>query len=52
MSLLVLLPSCRSAKPLQNRTPNENLIIFYEPEVGNKALLDCAKKYGYEILYI
>lgn len=52
LSLLVLLPSCRSAKPLQNRTPNENLIIFYEPEVGNKALLDAAKKYGSEILYI
>lgn len=32
--------------------PCENIIIFYDPAAGNAALLDAAKTYGSEVIYI
>lgn len=47
-----LLASCSTAKTAPHNVAHENLIIYYEPEVGNEALLRAAKQYGSEILYI
>lgn len=52
LAAVSILPSCRSAKPLQDSTPNENLIIYYNPKDGNKALLEAAKKFGSKVLYV
>lgn len=37
---------------MQENVPNQNLIIYYEPETGNDDLLRAAKKYGSEVLYV
>lgn len=47
-----LLASCSAAKTAPHNVAHENLIIYYDPEVGNEALLSAAKQYGSEILYI
>lgn len=47
-----LLASCSTAKTAQQNVAHENLIIYYESEVGNEALLKAAKQYGSEILYV
>lgn len=47
-----LLASCSTAKTAQQNVTHENLIIYYDPEVGNEPLLRAAKQYGSEILYI
>lgn len=52
MALAIILPSCRTTKLGQVETPGEHLIIYYNPETGNGALLDAAKKYGSEVLYV
>lgn len=52
LALAIILPSCRTTKLGQVETPGENLIIYYNPETGNGALLDAAKKYGSEVLYV
>lgn len=31
---------------------NENLIIYYDPEKGNEELLEAAKNYGSELIYV
>ncbi len=48
----ILLPSCQTVKPVPEDVPAENLIIYYEPEAGNEALLAAAKKYGSKVLYV
>lgn len=50
--LAIILPACRTTKVGQIETHGENLIIYYAPEVGNEALLEAAKKYGSEVLYV
>lgn len=52
LALAIILPACRTTKVAQDETPGENLIIYYDPEAGNEALLDAAKKYGSEVLYV
>lgn len=47
-----LLASCSTATTAPHNVAHENLIIYYDPEVGNEALLKAAKQYGSEILYI
>lgn len=47
-----LLASCSVAKTAPHNVAHEKLIIYYDPEVGNEALLRAAKQYGSEILYI
>lgn len=47
-----LLASCSVAKTAPHNVAHENLIIYYDPEVGNEALLRASKQYGSEILYI
>ena len=47
-----LLASCSTAKTAPHNVAHENLIIYYDPEVGNEPLLRAAKQYGSEILYI
>ncbi len=44
--------SCTTTKTFQNNTANENLIIYYSPDTGNKGLIEAAKKYGSKILYV
>ena len=36
---------------LEEVPPQLNLIIYYDPEVGSKPLLDAAKKFGSKVLY-
>lgn len=52
----ILLSSCKTVKPVPENGPEnvpaENLIIYYEPEAGNEALLAAAKKYGSQVLYV
>lgn len=48
----ILLPSCRTVKPVQENVPAENLIIYYEAEAGKEGLLVAAKKYGSKVLYV
>lgn len=48
----ILLSSCRTVKPVPEDVPAEDLIIYYEPEAGNEALLAAAKKYGSKVLYV
>lgn len=52
MMAATLLPSCRTVKPVPEDVPAENLIIYYEAEAGNEALLAAAKKYGSKVLYV
>lgn len=52
VAVLSAISSCTSTKSLQDNTANENLIIYYSPDIGNKELLGAAKKYGSEILYV
>lgn len=47
-----LLASCSAAKTAPHNVAHENLIIYYDPEVSNEALLKATKQYGSEILYI
>lgn len=47
-----LLASCSAAKTAPHNVAHENLIIYYDPEVGNEALLRASLQYGSEILYI
>lgn len=44
--------SCSATITVQNSVSHENLIIYYDPEVGNGNLLRAAKKYGSEVLYM
>lgn len=44
--------SCTATKSLPDSSTTGNLIIYYEPGAGNEELLDAAKKYGSEVLYI
>lgn len=48
----ILLSSCRTVKPVPEDVLAENLIIYYEAEAGNEALLAAAKKYGSKVLYV
>lgn len=41
-----------SASAVSDDSTTGNLIIYYDPETGNKELLDAAKKYGSKILYL
>lgn len=50
--LIVAISSCSSAKTVADDAPCENLIIFYDPAAGNAALLEIAKSYGSEVIYI
>lgn len=52
LALAIILPACRTTKVAQVETSGEKLIIYYDPEAGNEALLDAAKKFGSEVLYI
>lgn len=48
----IFVASCSSAKAVADDAPRENLIIYYDPAVGNAALLESAKNYGSEVIYI
>jgi lipoprotein len=50
--LLAAVSSCTSVRNVANDMPCENLIIFYDPAAGNAALLEIAKSYGSEVIYI
>lgn len=50
--LLAAVSSCTSVRNVANDMPCENIIIFYDPAAGNAALLDAAKTYGSEVIYI
>lgn len=50
--LFVAVSSCWSAGTVADDKPRENLIIFYDPADGNAALLEIAKSYGSEVIYI
>lgn len=50
--LLAAVYSCTSVRNVANDMPCENIIIFYDPAAGNAALLDAAKTYGSEVIYI
>lgn len=52
LATVSITPSCKSAQMTVDRGGNENLIIYYEPESGNERLLEAAKKYGSEVLYV
>lgn len=49
---LAAVSSCMSFRNLADDMPRENIIIFYDPAAGNAALLDAAKTYGSEVIYI
>lgn len=49
---IVAISSCSSAKTVADDAPCENLIIYYDPAVGDIALLEAAKDYGSEVIYI
>lgn len=50
--LIVAISSCSSVKTVADDAPCENLIIYYDPAVGNAALLEAATDYGSEVIYI
>lgn len=50
--LLAAVSSCTSVRNVANDMPCENIIIFYDPAAGNAALLEIAKSYGSEVIYI
>lgn len=50
--LLAAVSLCTSVRNVANDMPCENIIIFYDPAAGNAALLDAAKTYGSEVIYI
>ena len=52
LTFMSALSSCTVTKSLQDKTTNENLIIYYSPDNGNSELLSAAKKYGSKILYV
>lgn len=52
LAAISLLSGCSTSKTVQENVPNQNLIIYYEPETGNDDLLRAAKKYGSEVLYV
>ena len=49
---LAAVSSCMSFRNLADDVPRENLIIYYDSAVGNAALLEAAKDYGSEVIYI
>lgn len=51
LSAISLLSGCSTARTAKGSIPNQNLIIYYEPETGNEDLLRAAKKYGSKVLY-
>jgi len=52
MSLLMLVLSCSTTKKVQNSLSSKNLIIYYDPNIGNDNLLKATEEYGAKILYI
>lgn len=52
LAFAIILPSCRTTKVVQVETPGENLIIYYDPKAGNETLLNAAKIYGSDVLYV
>ncbi len=44
--------SCSSTKLVQNNNEHENLIIYYDTQGGNGELIEAAKKYGSDVLYV
>lgn len=50
--ITLMLTSCAARKAVSGVAPQENIIILYEPDAGNKALIKEAEKYGSKILYV
>lgn len=48
----IIMSACHTVKVSNENSVNNDLIIYYNPEVGNKDLLKAAKKYGSGIIYI
>ncbi len=50
--VISVMSSCSTARTEKQPATNENLIIYYDPEIGNNELLKTAKEYGSEVLYV
>lgn len=50
VAVMLVLHSCKATKETHAGHSHENLIIYYDPEAGNEALLKAAKRYGSDIL--
>ena len=50
--ITLMLTSCAARKAVSGVASQENIIILYEPDAGNKDLIKEAEKYGSKILYV
>lgn len=50
--IIMSMSGCSTTKSTQKILGHENLIIYYDPQGGNGELIEAAKKYGSDVLYV